>query len=130
MFGLFGKKTPATVLDKLIFAMYGNPPPPKRANVDQAIALAANDLLMAKVDGKDVRQHALNLSSGPIPYSTHDLAIATALYFFKQPHLIPHFDNSQLMARLTAAKWLREGLAAPVLIESFENTLYTIYKPR
>lgn len=87
MFGLFGKKKPDTALDKFIFAVYGNPPPTKRANVEQAISLAADDLLAGIVDAESVRRQALGLSSGPIPYSTQDLALAVTLHFFKQPQL-------------------------------------------
>jgi len=128
MFG-FGKKKPETLLDKFIFAVYGNPPPPKRANVGEAISLAANELLAGTVDEESVREQALALSSGPIPYSTQDLALATALHFFKQPQLVPHLGEAQLMARMNAMQWLQQGLAVPVLVKSFEDTLYTMYKP-
>ena len=46
MFGLFNKKKPANALDEFIFGVYGNPPPPKRANVNQAIVIASDELLM------------------------------------------------------------------------------------
>lgn len=129
MFGLFGKKKPETALDEFIFAVYGNPPPPKRANVEQAISLAADDLLAGMVDAESVRKQALGLSSGPIPYSTQDLALAVALHFFKQPQLVPHLAGAQMMARLKAMQWLQQELAVPVLVKSFEDTLYTMYKP-
>ena len=129
MFGLFGKKKPETALDKFIHAVYGNPPPPKRANVEEAIALAEKDLLGGVVDQPSIREQALALSSGPIPYSTQDLALAVALHFFKQPQLVPHLGQAQLMARLCAMQWLQGGLAVAVLVKSFEDTLYTMYKP-
>ena len=46
MFGFFKKKRPASALDEFIFAIYGNPPPPKRANLDKATSLAFEELLM------------------------------------------------------------------------------------
>lgn len=129
MFGLFGKKKPETALDNFIFAVYGNPPPPKRADVEEAIALAGADLLCGVVDQQIIRKQAIDLSSGPIPYSTQDLALAIALHFFKQPQLVPKLGQAQLMARLCAMHWLQSGLAVPVLVKSFEDTLYTMYKP-
>lgn len=33
MFGFLKKKKPQSALDELIFSIYGNPPPPKRANL-------------------------------------------------------------------------------------------------
>ena len=129
MFGLFGKKKPETALDKFIFAVYGNPPPAKRADVEEAITLAGTDLLGGVIDEQSIRNQALDLSSGPIPYSTQDLALAVALHFFKQPQLVPQLGQAQLMARLCAMQWLQGGLAVPVLVKSFEDTLYTMYKP-
>ena len=83
MFG-FKKKKPATALDEFIFAVYGNPPPPKRADVEQAIALASDKLLLGVVDQRELRRQAIALAETPIPYSTHDLAVSVALHFFKQ----------------------------------------------
>ena len=84
MFGFSKKKKPQNALDEYIFAVYGNPPPAKRANLEQAITLAS-ELLMGIVPEQDVRTHAVALEAGPIPYSTHDLAISVALNFFKEP---------------------------------------------
>ncbi len=78
MFG-FKRRKSATALDEFIFAIYGNPPPPKRANVEQAIALACVELLLGVIDQREVRGHALALAATPIPYSTHDLALSVAL---------------------------------------------------
>lgn len=130
MFGLFAKKKkPQTALDSFIFAVYGNPPPPKRADVSEAVSLAAGELLAGNVDEASVRQQALELSSGPIPYSTQDLAIAVALNFFRQPELVPRLGAAQLGARFSALQWLQQGLAVPVLVKNFEDTLYKLYKP-
>jgi hypothetical protein len=127
MFG-FGKKKPKTVLDEFIFAVYGNPPPPKRANVEQAINLACDELLLGLVDREAVRKHALALSATPIPYSTHDLALSVALNFFKEPQYIPHLRNAQLVARMQAMLWTKDGLVVGPLMKSFEDTLYKLYK--
>lgn len=128
MFG-FGKNKPKTVLDEFIFAVYGNPPPPKRANVEQAIALAYDDLLLGFVDREAVRKHALELAATPIPYSTHDLAVSVALNFFKDAQYIPYLGTAQLAARMQAILWTKDSLVVRPLMESFENTLYKLYKP-
>ena len=129
MFGFSRKKKPANVLDEFIFAVYGNPPPPKRANLQEATCLASEDLLMDNVAESDVRAVAQDLSSGPIPYSTHDLALSIALNFFKRPDYLSRLQLAQMLARLKMMEWLQAGLVAPVLVRSFEDVLYKLYKP-
>ena len=129
MFGLFNKKKkPQTVLDEFIFAVYGNPPPPKRANVSQAVSLA-NELLMGIIEEQEVSSQAIALNDGPIPYSTHDLALSIALNFFKQPEYVPQLFDAQLLARMKMIEWHQEELVVPVLVKSFEDVLYKLYKP-
>jgi hypothetical protein len=128
MFG-FGKKKPKTALDEFIFAVYGNPPPPKRANVDQAVELACDQLLLGLVDREAVRENVSALAATPIPYSTHDLAISATLNFFKDPRYIPLLGTAQLAARIQAITWTKEGLVVAALMKSFEDTLYKLYKP-
>jgi hypothetical protein len=129
MFGLLSKKKkPQNALDEFIFAVYGNPPPAKRANVGQAVELA-NELLLGVIDEKEVGRQAIVLSDGPIPYSTHDLALSVALNFFKQPENVPQLFEAQLLARMKMLEWLQSGLVASMLVQSFESVLYKVYKP-
>ena len=130
MFGFFRKKKATTALDEFIFAIYGNPAPPKRASVEEAIRLASEDLLMGNVQESEIRSVAEDLNAGPIPYSTHDLALSIALNFFKRPEYMPRLQMAQLFARLKMGKWLEAGFVAPMLVESFENVLYKLYKPQ
>src|SRR6266487_4541017 len=118
MFG-FGKKKPKTALDKFIFAVYGNPPPPKRADVEQAIALACDKLLLGLIDRGAVRNHALALAATPIPYSTQDLALSVALNFFQQSEYIPRLRDAQLPARGQAILWAKDGLVVRAISEVF-----------
>lgn len=129
MFGLLRKKKPANALDEFIFLVYGNPPPPKRASVRDATKLAFEQLLMRRVSEPEVRAVADELSSGPIPYSTHDLALSVALNFFKQPARIENLREAQLQARLKMTDWVLAGFAVPVIAKSFEEVLYKLYKP-
>ena len=129
MFGFSKKKKPANALDEFIFAVYGNPPPPKRANIDHAAELACNELLLGMVDREAVREHARALAAGPIPYSTQDLAISVALNFFKDPRYVPHLFTAQLAARVQAVAWTQAGLVVKPLMQGFEDSLYKLYKP-
>ena len=129
MFGLFGKKKKSlSALDELIFAIYGNPPPVKRAHVGEAVELA-KELLSNVVDENAIRSQAIVLSDSPIPYSTHDLALAVSLHFFKQPENIPKLFDVQILARMKMIQWLEGGLVAPMFVESVESVLYRLYKP-
>lgn len=128
MFGLF-KKKPKTFLDKFIVAAYGDRPPnARRADLGMAVDLAHSSLLRGVVEKSEVAGIAKNLFDGVIPYSTHDLAISTALNFFKRPELREGLETAQIMARLTALEWMQEGKVVPLLMKSFEDTLYEAFK--
>ncbi len=126
---MFGKnKKQESAMDVFIRAIYGDPPPPKRAKLSEAVELAS-ELLMGVVGEREIVTVATELNSGPIPYSTHDLALSIALNFFKDPARIPSLGTAQLMARMAMLEWLQEKKVAPMLVQSFENTLYKLYKP-
>lgn len=128
LFDLFGgRKKPETAMDGLIRAVYGDPPPPKRARLSEAVDLA-KELLMDEVSEREIATIAAQLNSGPMPYSTHDLALSVALNFFKNPAYIPKLGSAQLMARMAMLEWLQDGKVAPMLVQSFEDTLYKLYK--
>lgn len=125
MFG-FGKKQ-ESAMDQFIKAIYGDHPPAKRANLSDAIDLAS-DLLMGQVPEKEISILGAKLESGPIPYSTNDLALSIALNFFKDPKYIPNLGMAQMMARMTMLEWLQENKVAPILVKTFEDALYELYK--
>lgn len=127
MFGLFGNKKQETAMDAFIKAIYGDPPPKKTAVLSTAIDLA-NELLMGVVPEKELAILGTKLDSGPIPYSTEDLALSIALNFFKDPAYIPLLGTAQLMARMTMLDWFGENKVAPLLVKSFEDVLYKTYK--
>ena len=114
-------------MDALINTIYGDPPPAKRANVSEAIELASM-LLMNQVSNDKISGLAQELYQGPMPYSTHDLALSVALHFFKDTEYADQLRSAQLMARLLTLEWLQEGKVAPLLMKSFEETLYKMYK--
>lgn len=130
MFGFLKKKQePANALDAFIRAVYGSPPPAKSARPDEAAQLAQEELLMGIVSKDQVGKVTMELNAGPIPYSTHDLALSVALKFFRHPELVPRLRNAQLIARLRALEWLQQGKVVPPLVQSFEQVLYKLYRP-
>ena len=130
MFGLF-KKRSTSAMDELIKAVYGDKPPRKSADVAQAVRLAAEDLLCGTTDQDRLMSLAKELYAGPIPYSTHDLAISVALRIFKDADAAARegLFTAQVTARLVALEWAKEGKVAPALLGAFEETLYKLYKP-
>ncbi len=129
MFRLF-KKKPPTMLDAFIHLAYGPNPPAKSADLERSITIAHEDLLFERVPLSKVKQKAAELFEGPIPYSTHDLAVSTALGFFKNPEYVPTLQECQIPARLRVANWARDGKVVKPLAQSFEDVLYRIYKPQ
>ena len=128
MFGFFKKKKPSNALEALIFTVYGNNPPPKRANLKEAITIASEELLMSVIGTQEITTKAESLNSGPIPYSTHDLALSVALHFFKQPKYVPLLKDAQITARSLSLLWLQQLLVAPLLAKTFEDSLYELYR--
>jgi len=130
MFGLFGKKqNPQTALEKLIIAMYGDPPPQRgRASLNDAVRFANKDLLGEVVELSKVSAQAKILFDGAIPYTTEELALSTALGFFKEARLISELQHMQLFARMKALEWHKAGKLNTMLLQSFENDLYETYK--
>lgn len=128
MFGIFKKKQP-TALDGVIRAIYGDHPPAKSADLERAVTIAHEDILCELVTLTEVRNVANGLFAGPIPYSTHDLAVAVALSFFKKPEHLNSLKDVQLAARLRVLNWMKDGKVARSVTTSFEDTLYTTFKP-
>ena len=129
MFGIFKKKQP-TAMDGVIRAIYGDHPPAKSADLERAVTIAHEDLLCEVVPVTEVQRLASGLFAGPMPYSTHDLSVATAMSFFKDPALIEHLKGEiQIGARLRVLNWMKAGKVAPGVLKIFEDTLYRVYKP-
>jgi hypothetical protein len=122
-------QSPRTIMDSMIVSMYGNPPPAKTAVPTQAAQIALKELLLDIVSKDEVDKLTAKLNAGPIPYSTHDLALSVALHFYKSPEFIPYLSEAQLFARIKALEWLKERKVVPILVKSFEDSLYKLYKP-
>lgn len=117
-------------MDGVIRAVYGDHPPAKSADLERAVTIAHEDLLCEVVPISEVQRVASGLFAGPMPYSTHDLSVATALSFFKDPALVEHLKGEiQVGARLRVLNWMKAGKVAPGVLKIFEDTLYRVYKP-
>jgi hypothetical protein len=123
------KKKPPTAMDAFIRRVYGANPPQKSADLERSVTIAHEDLLSERVPLAEVKRVAGQLFQGPIPYSTHDLAISTALAFFKAPEFVPALAESQIGARLRVVNWAKDGKVVGPLAQSFEAALYKLYKP-
>lgn len=122
------KKDPKNALEAIIFEIYGNPPPPKRANVALAL-VEATALLNDVVEERELCLSIAELNNSAIPYTTEELALSASMKYFKDATYIPELRLAQLLARLKMAAWLKDGRVSPIIAKSFEETLYKIYKP-
>lgn len=128
MFGLFGKRKPRTAMDAVILQIYGSLDRQKTADVEAAGQLAYADLLCEGVEPREVSDKARALFAGPMPYSTHDLALSVALAFFKDPQYRDALREAQLVARMQVFEWAQDGKVAKPLAAIFEETLYSTFK--
>jgi hypothetical protein len=128
MFEWLRKTKTRTLLDDFVTAMYGDPPPPKSANVETAVQLAHREMLGCLISEQEIRELASALYEGPIPYTTHHLALSVALNFFRRPEQLNHLHIVQLRARLIALDWAKEKKIPMHLLSTFEESLYERYK--
>jgi hypothetical protein len=66
-----------------------------------------------------------------MPYSTHDLAAATALNVFRNAGRLrrEQLGQIQIFSRLAVVDWVKEKKVNPMLAKAFEDTLYEMFKP-
>jgi hypothetical protein len=128
MFSMFKRKSP-TAMDAFIRTIYGANPPRKSADLERSVTIAHEDLLFERVPLPEVKRVAGELFQGQIPYSTHDLAVSTALAFFKAPGFVPVLTECQIPARLRVVNWAKDRKVVGPLAQSFEAVLYRVYKP-
>ena len=120
MFGLFRKSKPKTVMDTFIELVYGPNPPAKSADLRRAIALAETDLLGKRVELGEIERLARELDAGPMPYSTHDLAVAVAQNFYMKTNPSEVMRQPAERARdIVYSQWGHNGLVVPMLAKTF-----------
>lgn len=128
MFEWFKRKKPRTLMDDFLIAFYGDPLPPKSADLEIAIQLAYREMLGGLISEQEIRELATALYEGPMPYTTHHLALSAALNFFRRPEQIDHLHVVQLRARLVALEWAKEKKIPMLSLQTFEESLYKRYK--
>ncbi len=96
-------------------------------NVKDAADLATSTLLLNEVEHDLVLLIAEQLQDVLLTRSNHELALATALFFFEQEELKPRLRTAQLVARLTVVSWLEDGYISLGSNKHFENVLYQHY---
>lgn len=80
------------------------------------------------VPREQIHRLASQLIAGPVPYSTHDLAVSVAMAFFKDPAWQNTLADHQLAARMRVLEWIQTGKVAKMIAGVFEETLYRAYK--
>ena len=116
------RKNP-TMMDAVVHVAHGQHRPTKSADLERAVTLAHEDLLQERAALQDVQDHAAALHKGPMPYSTHDLAAATALAFFRDTKHAPVLAVYQEMARRRVANWRTAGKVNALLADAFEKSV-------
>ncbi len=77
------QKRQITAMDAMVTAVHGNDKT-KSADLEQSVLIANEMLLYGAVPLEEVRSTTRGLYEGPMPYSTIDLAVATALAFYRK----------------------------------------------
>jgi hypothetical protein len=124
------KRSKPTMMDGFIKLAYGDSPPRKTANLQVAIELSYEALFVRIVDIAEIQKIATQLYNGKMPYSTHDLAAATALNVFRNADgpRREQLGQIQIFSRLTVVDWVKEKKVNPMLAKAFEDTLYKTFK--
>lgn len=127
MFKFLKKKKPKTMLSELQEIMYG--PDAKAGHADLAKATEYAFLLLGGVVPKqEIASIAQGLHDGEAPASTEDLALSTALNFFRRDELKQDLLLVQVQARMQMVEWLQAGKVNPMLGRVFEGDLYKRFK--
>lgn len=97
-------------------------------DIHQAAEFAHSRLLFGLVPLDLVFDSAERLAKGPVHFSVHDLAVASALVFFINGAFGVLLKPVQVLARNQTVGWAREGVVAPSILRVFETTLYDRYR--
>ena len=126
------KLSEPTLMDEFVKLAHGGSPPSRTANLREAIQLSYEVLLGKVIDIAEVQNVATELYNRPLPYSTHNLAVATALNLFRSANIARHqeLESIQITSRMTVLDWVKEKKLSPLLAKTFEDTLSKIFKPK
>lgn len=113
-----------------MFGFFGKKKAPTGPDLSAATEYAYLDLLGEVVPRAKIVQLANDLNNGPLSYSTEELALATALNFYRRDELREELRFVQLPARLKMLEWLQAGKVKPLFAQTFENSLYDRFSKR
>lgn len=116
-------------MSQVATAMYGPGAQKGKPDLVMATKYAFENLLGEVVPFEEVAAIAQGLRNGEMPYSTEDLALATALNFFRRNELKGSLSAVQLLARMQMIEWVQAGKVNLRLVQVFEDTLYNQFKP-
>ena len=117
-----------TLLDDFSDAVNSGSTNSSKLNLNSSVDLAFELLLAESINKDDVRAQASELIKTSINYSTKDLALVVALYFFMKPEMKDTLFEAQLMARLTLQEWIQEKSVNLIIAKTFEDKLYKLFK--
>lgn len=118
-----------SALERFMGAVENQVQPLGPPDVTTAIRLAHQDLLQQRVGLDLVADAAWQLRARIQKGSSHDLALITALYFLQAtPEQLPAVGAVRMDARLSAQRWMTEGLATMAVVSRFEEALFEQFR--
>ena len=123
------KKPERTLLDDFKDITYGEDAV-LTANLDESIKIAYEDLLLKLIPKKELIELANQLYKSSMPYSTNDLAFAVALNFFRRDEYKDILFEAHIPAKEKLLSALKSQSINPHLAQSFEYSLYKIFKEK
>lgn len=133
MFKIFRKKTDAEKLQEIkkntLKSLSMLAPEGPKADVESAADMAYELLLSRVIDKDAIREESRRLVKQKIPLSTQDLALIIALVYFKKPELRELLRETQLKARMQMLLWMHDKSVNPLIVKTFEGTLYKDFHP-
>lgn len=115
-----------TLLDDVSDVMYGENAQ-KSANLDDAIKIAYEEILLKIVPENEVSSLAKALYDGPMAYSTDDLAFAVALNFFKNQVYTEKLRGATVKTSAMLKNAIKRGSINPIFADSFDTVMKRLY---
>lgn len=115
-----------TLLDEVSDVLYGENAQ-KSANLDDAIKIAYEEILLKIVPENEVSSLAKALYDGPMAYSTDDLAFAVALNFFKNQMYTEKLRGTTIKTSAMLKNAIKRGSINPIFADSFDSVMKRLY---
>lgn len=106
--------------------VYGTPLPSKKADLGGAITISYEKLLKGSVDKAELSDLAIELYKSPFAFSTDDLALVIALYFFASPSHRLALMGEQVTVRQYIFKCVEDGSINKTIAKTFVDRMLKI----